>query len=72
MFDLNREAGTALVVVTHDMELATRCQQVVRLKGGRVVEGEEEGKKGGEEEKRTGGDEVGGGGVSERGGTGRG
>ncbi|MEM0962846.1 MAG: ABC transporter ATP-binding protein [Bacteroidota bacterium] len=38
LFDLNREAGTALVVVTHDLELAQRCEQVVRLKGGRLVE----------------------------------
>ncbi len=38
MFDLNREAGTALVVVTHDPELAARCEQVVSLRGGRVVE----------------------------------
>ena len=38
LFDLNREAGTALVVVTHDPELARRCERTVRLKGGRVVE----------------------------------
>ncbi len=38
LFDLNREAGTALVVVTHDAELAARCERTVRLKAGRVVE----------------------------------
>ncbi|MEM1116148.1 MAG: ABC transporter ATP-binding protein [Bacteroidota bacterium] len=38
LFDLNREAGTALVVVTHDLELASRCERTVRLRGGRVVE----------------------------------
>ena len=38
LFDLNREAGTALVVVTHDPELAARCERTVSLKGGRVVE----------------------------------
>ena len=38
LFELNREAGTALVVVTHDAELARRCGQVVTLRGGRVVE----------------------------------
>jgi putative ABC transport system ATP-binding protein len=37
LFDLNREAGTALVVVTHDAELAARCEQTVRLKGGKQV-----------------------------------
>ena len=42
LFDLNREAGTALVVVTHDPELAARCEQVVSLRGGRVVEGASE------------------------------
>ena len=38
LFDLNREAGTALVLVTHDPELARRCEQVVSLRAGRVVE----------------------------------
>jgi putative ABC transport system ATP-binding protein len=38
LFELNREAGTALVVVTHDPELAARCEQTIRLKGGKVVE----------------------------------
>lgn len=37
LFDLNRTAGTALVLVTHDLELATRCGRIVRLKGGRQV-----------------------------------
>lgn len=34
LFDLNRTAGTALVLVTHDPELARRCGQVVRLRNG--------------------------------------
>ena len=37
LFRLNAEAGTALVIVTHDLELAARCQRRVRLRGGRVV-----------------------------------
>lgn len=37
LFDLNREAGTTLVLVTHDLELAAKTQRIVRLKGGRVV-----------------------------------
>jgi putative ABC transport system ATP-binding protein len=38
LFDLNREAGTTLVLVTHDLELAAKTQRIVRLRGGRVVE----------------------------------
>jgi putative ABC transport system ATP-binding protein len=37
LFDLNREAGTTLVLVTHDLELAAKTGRMVRLKGGRVV-----------------------------------
>lgn len=37
LFELNRSAGTALVLVTHDMELARRCGQVVRLKSGQRI-----------------------------------
>jgi putative ABC transport system ATP-binding protein len=39
LFALNQEAGTALVLVTHDNELAKRAQQIIRLKGGRIVDG---------------------------------
>ena len=38
LFDLNRELGTALVVVTHDLELAQKASHVFRLKGGKLVE----------------------------------
>ena len=37
LFGLNREVGTALVLVTHDPELARRTGRVIRLKGGRLV-----------------------------------
>lgn len=37
IFELNREAGTTLVLVTHDLELAARTQRVIRIKGGQVV-----------------------------------
>jgi putative ABC transport system ATP-binding protein len=37
IFELNRERGTTLVLVTHDGELARRCQRRLRLKGGTVV-----------------------------------
>jgi putative ABC transport system ATP-binding protein len=37
LFDLNHEAGTTLVVVTHDLELAARTQRILHLKGGTLV-----------------------------------
>ncbi len=37
LFDLNREAGTTLILVTHDLELASKTNQIIKLKGGRVV-----------------------------------
>ncbi|MEO0572932.1 MAG: ABC transporter ATP-binding protein [Bacteroidota bacterium] len=40
LFELNREAKTTLVIVTHDMELAQRNQSILRLKGGRVFSNE--------------------------------
>ncbi|UXP33141.1 ABC transporter ATP-binding protein [Reichenbachiella agarivorans] len=38
LFDLNREKGTALVLVTHDIELAHKTDHLLRLKGGKVLE----------------------------------
>ena len=37
VFELNREHGTTLVLVTHDLDLAKRCQRIIRLKNGSVV-----------------------------------
>jgi putative ABC transport system ATP-binding protein len=37
LFALNAEAGTALVLVTHDTELARRAGRIIRLKGGLMV-----------------------------------
>jgi len=38
LFALNAGAGTTLVLVTHDLELARRAQRVIRLRGGTVVD----------------------------------
>jgi len=40
IFNLNHERQTTLVLVTHDLELAKRCQRILRLKGGAVVSDE--------------------------------
>lgn len=37
MFGLNKEAGTTLVLVTHDADLASKTQRIIRLKGGKIV-----------------------------------
>ena len=37
LFQMNREYGTTLVLVTHDETLAARCARVVRLAAGRIV-----------------------------------
>ncbi len=37
LFELNREAGTTLVLVTHDLELAGKTSHILKLKGGRAV-----------------------------------
>ncbi|SFF86904.1 ABC transporter ATP-binding protein [Pontibacter chinhatensis] len=37
LFDLNREAGTTLVLVTHDLDLAAKTDRIIRIKGGTVV-----------------------------------
>lgn len=36
LFELNRERGTTLVVVTHDLELSQRAHRIVHLKAGRI------------------------------------
>lgn len=36
LFGLNAETGTTLVLVTHDLALARRCQRIVRLQDGRL------------------------------------
>ena len=43
IFGLNRERGTTLELVTHNLELAARCQRLIRLKGGAVLSDERTG-----------------------------
>lgn len=40
LIELNREAGTTLVIVTHDYELARKTNRILRLRGGRILETE--------------------------------
>ncbi|WP_312593236.1 ABC transporter ATP-binding protein [Stutzerimonas nitrititolerans] len=40
LFELNRERGTTLVLVTHDERLAQRCHNLLRLEGGRQLSAE--------------------------------
>ncbi len=45
IFDLNKEAGTTLVLVTHDLELAAKTQRIIRIKGGKLMADELTGNK---------------------------
>jgi len=38
IFDLNRDTGTTLVLVTHDMNLARKTQRIISIKGGRIAQ----------------------------------
>lgn len=40
LFDLNRDAGTTLVIVTHDQELASRTSRIIKIKGGMILSDE--------------------------------
>ncbi len=37
LFDLNKEQGTTLVIVTHDLELAQKAGRIIKLKSGKIV-----------------------------------
>jgi putative ABC transport system ATP-binding protein len=36
LFDLNKENGTTLVLVTHDEQLAKQCQRIIHIEGGQL------------------------------------
>lgn len=38
LFELNRNSGTTLVLVTHDRELASKTDRILRIDHGKVVE----------------------------------
>ncbi|HXB31495.1 MAG TPA: ABC transporter ATP-binding protein [Puia sp.] len=40
LFDLNSEAGTTLIIVTHNTELAAGTHRIIRLKGGSIISDE--------------------------------
>lgn len=37
LFEINREAGTTLILVTHNMELAENTDRILQLKGGQLI-----------------------------------
>lgn len=40
LFDLNKDAGTTLVIVTHDLELAMQTNRIIKIKGGSIISDE--------------------------------
>lgn len=40
IFDLNRDSGTTLVLVTHDLSLARQTQRTISIKGGKIAQNE--------------------------------
>ena len=38
LFDLNKDYGTTLIMVTHDHQLAEKCQRVLRMDAGKLTE----------------------------------
>lgn len=37
LFDLNRQEGTTLILVTHNLDLAQKCNRILQMKGGRII-----------------------------------
>lgn len=40
LFELNQDAGTTLIIVTHDLDLAARTQRTIKIKGGAIFSDE--------------------------------
>lgn len=40
LFDLNKDAGTTLVIVTHDLDLAAKTNKIIKIKGGQIIANE--------------------------------
>ncbi len=40
LFRMNREYGTTLVLVSHDLGLAKRCDRIIRMHAGQIVDGD--------------------------------
>lgn len=40
IFNLNKESGTTLILVTHDLDLAAKTGRILKLKGGKIVSDE--------------------------------
>tara|TARA_A100001011_G_scaffold220680_1_gene228628 strand:- start:541 stop:1209 length:669 start_codon:yes stop_codon:yes gene_type:complete len=37
LFEMNKEKGTTLIIVTHDLELAQKTHQIIKIKGGTII-----------------------------------
>ncbi|MAJ51885.1 MAG: ABC transporter [Flammeovirgaceae bacterium] len=37
LFEINKEKGTTLIIVTHDLELAQKTHQIIKIKGGIII-----------------------------------
>lgn len=37
IFDLNKALGTTLILVTHDLELASRTERIIKMKNGKII-----------------------------------
>ncbi|OAQ39136.1 ABC transporter [Pedobacter psychrophilus] len=40
LFDLNTQAGTTLVIVTHDLELASKTNRIIKIRNGNIISDE--------------------------------